>query len=499
MNTEKSRRGRGSALGTAPGLVRTHWWLIALATLVCVGVAGLVAVTRPSSYAATAEVVVSPEDTGSTPLRPDMGTERAIARSGLVAARASEALGIATQQATEAVTVTVVVESSVLRISFAATTPDGAVRGAGAFADAYIDYRNSLADEDVATQVTPAGLDAGTRYALALALVLGLLGGLSLGVAAAWTWDRLSDRLRHPEELSRRTRMPVLMRVPGFDHSRQAVPSWGPARDAFAYLAAKIASLTEHAPGRRVVVTSPRAGAGTTTVACGAAAALAAQGTPVVLVAAHGHGLLPEQVHGCRPAPGLRQLMDGRCSVDQALHQTSVRNLSVVPTGGALAEEVELPALRRALDRLAARGTLVLDVPPLLDSAKSVLFAELADLLLVVGDLRSGTRTDAIDAVATIEGLSTTNAGWVANLPSRPGRLPTLPPVSAAVGPSVCKGATTELPREPLASRPDGPAAPDRATPPRSRGAAPANGVDQGRSPGRRRPGKKAPAAPKKG
>ena len=62
-------------------LPATFSQLVVLATLVAVGAAFLAVQAKPVTYTATAEVVVSPTQTDTNPIQPDMGTERAIARS----------------------------------------------------------------------------------------------------------------------------------------------------------------------------------------------------------------------------------------------------------------------------------------------------------------------------------------------------------------------------------------------------------------------------------
>jgi Mrp family chromosome partitioning ATPase/capsular polysaccharide biosynthesis protein len=405
---------RGTAV---PGLLRTYAWLVVLTTLVAVGAAVVAAAARPISYTSTAEIVVTAEETEGTPLRPDMGTERTIARSGVVAGRAAAVLGSDPATAAEGLDVTVVLESSVLRISYSAATAEAALAGAKAFAYGYVSYRNGRAKAPVATLVTPAALPhMGTRGPLPVLLLLGLLAGLAVGVSASWVWDRLADRVRHPGELTRLTGLPVLTSLPKWAGTDGAIAPGGLAREPFAYLAARLGSLL-HRPGdRTVVVTAPRARAGTTSVACGAAVALARQGKEVVLVAAHLEGLLPEEVLSTKAASGLRQLLRGECSLDQALHATHVPHLRVLPSGGEGPGRLELGALATSLRRLSPQSYVVIDAPPLLASADSLLLADLADAVVLVADLRTGTRADVREAWELLQGVEPgTVLGWIAN------------------------------------------------------------------------------------
>ncbi len=402
----------------ARSLLRTHLWLVLLATCMSVGAAVAAVGAKPVTYTATAEVVVSPTQTDSNPIQPDMGTERAIAESGVVVHSGAEALSVDDGTVRKSLSVSVVPQTWVLRISYTASTPDAAYSGATALATSYVDYRDRERTTSAATLVTrPAVPASGSRGSLPLFLVLGLVAGLTVGVVAAWLWDRVSDRVRSGAELRQLTGLTVLTRMRRWDSRRDLLPPEGPARESLAFVAARLSSMTGLGGGRTIVVTSPRSGAGTTSVACGTAAALAAQGKRVVLIAARGNGLRPEEVLGVATSPGLSQVLSRGCSPDLALHPTGVRNLSVVPTGGEPGDGLELADLHLVLKRLAKGALVVIDAPPVLTSADALLLADVADLVVLVGDLRSGTRTDVRDAMALLDEVGPRLAGWVANLP----------------------------------------------------------------------------------
>ena len=122
----------------ARGLLRTYLWLVVLATCAAVGAAFAAAAAAPLTYTATAEVVVSPTQTDSNPLAPDMGTERAIAQSGVVVRDAASILGIDPATVREGLSVTLVPQSWVLHISYQADTAETAYQGASALATSYV-------------------------------------------------------------------------------------------------------------------------------------------------------------------------------------------------------------------------------------------------------------------------------------------------------------------------------------------------------------------------
>lgn len=403
----------------ARGLLRTYLWLVVLATCVAIGAAFAAAAAAPLTYTATAEVVVSPTQTDSNPLAPDMGTERAIAQSGVVVRDAASILGIDQATVREGLSVTVVPQSWVLHISYQADTAETAYRGASALATSYVDYRNHRGATSSATLVTaPSVPAAGSRGSLPIFLALGLVAGLAVGVAAAWLWDRVSDRVRSGPELRDLSGLPVLTHLRRWDSKRSPLPPDGPARESFAFVAARLSSMSGRDGGRTIVVTSPRSGAGTTSLACGTAIALAAQGKRVLLIGASSAGVRPEQVLGV-PPPGSSRLRSRGTPHEMAQQPTGVKNLSLAYADGAAGAGIELEDLRLALDRLDTRAFVVVDAPPVLTSADALLLSDIADFVVLVGDLRSGTRADVRETLALLHDVRPSLAGWVTNLPRR--------------------------------------------------------------------------------
>ena len=403
------------------GLLRVHALLVVTAAVVTVGSAAAFALTRPESYVATAQVALGPELAGGTALRPEMASEREIATSGAVTDRAAYRLGLDADQAADALSVTAVIESSVLNIQYAATNSDAALAGARAFAYSYVDYRNGTSGRHRIARVV-TWPDVAERSGPHLPLILGvaLLTGLTLGVGMAWLWDRFSDHLRDPDELTENSGLPVLVKIP-----RWRTSGWG-ARDgagleAFGYLTARISSMVSHRrEGITVTVTSPRSGAGTTTIALNTALSFAAAQRDVVLVGADLHHPQLHEAVAVAQGPGLLEVLDDECTLESAIQRTRWPNLSVLTLGGSRrARHVSLQrdALGLVLAQLGERAIVVIDAPPILESSASLALAHLADVVLVVGDLRSGRRHDAESAARLLEGVHPVLTGWVANEP----------------------------------------------------------------------------------
>lgn len=428
-------------------LLRVHAWLILIALAATVGSATVFALTRPTTYVATSQVTLDPQQTGGTALRPEMASERQIALSGTVASRAGSVLERDPSVASRGLAVSVVLESSVLNIRYRAANADAAVAGARAFTQSYVDYRNGVAGTRIARVVTWPDGAAASGVNLGLILAVALIAGAFFGVSAAWLWDRVADRIRDAEELTDRSGLPVLGVVPRWRTQGQLAPP-GPARDAFAYVAARLTSLVGERPaGVSVLVTSPLPAAGSSTVALNTAVALAAQGREVVLVADD----LPRselQEAGDDPdAPGLRQVLAAECSLESALRPTRWPHLSVLTVGttwDAEDDDLRPDLLGEVLDQLSKGSTVVVDGPAILESANSLLLARKADVLLLVGDLRRGRRVDVEQSMALLGTARPAVAAWVANLPRRvpplrPQRAPEPKSVAEAWSPTAAR------------------------------------------------------------
>src|SRR4029450_9196133 len=160
--------------GHARSLLRSYAWLIVAITVVTIIAAITIVALRPSTYSSSSSVEVNSEPTTGTPLPPDMGTEQQIALSESVASRAANQLGLTPEVASRGLSVSVPLDTNILRISYSAGDPQQALRGEIAFTQAYKNFSNKTG-ADVARVIShptlPTEPDA-TNYALVSGLRL---------------------------------------------------------------------------------------------------------------------------------------------------------------------------------------------------------------------------------------------------------------------------------------------------------------------------------------
>ncbi len=142
--------------------------------------------------------------------------------------------------------------------------------------------------------------------------------------------------------------------------------------------------------GQSIAVTSACAREGRSTVARLLAISLAQDHAEDVLLLEA--DLLRPSVaadFGMMPAPGLCELLDGSVSVEDALRQTKIGNLKVLPAGEPPANASRLlrsQGLRDLLDQLCgAFAFVVVDLPAVLDSSDAAVVArQVGGTVLVV-------------------------------------------------------------------------------------------------------------------
>jgi Mrp family chromosome partitioning ATPase len=419
------RRTRGQR---SHGLVRTYVWLMLVCAALAVVPAAMLTMSK-TVYEAYAQVVVNPTVTQSgSILGAAMPTEQEVAESGYVTRRAAAQLGLRPQDAEENIEVTVPVDANVLNFTYTADTANEAWRGARAFSETYVTYRNSGEQRPIAGLITPASLpEDPVTPDYALVLGVALIGGLALGFGAAYAWDHLSGRLRGAEDAGTRTGLPVLASLPHLSRQR-ARSSLGADPEmstAFSQLASRIPGLVESRKEFTLLVTGATAHAGTSTVARQTAVALARMGKRVVLVSTDPSSAAIEESFGVPRLPGLSDLVAGRAVPEQALHDTAVSGLRVLPPGSSPNGErgsshpQSLDDLQLLIWTLAADSIVIIDAPAVLSSASAAMLGYVADRILLVVDVAHGSRSSAREAVASLGHVADKVVGCVTNQPAR--------------------------------------------------------------------------------
>lgn len=440
-----------SANGGPARLLRAYGPWIVLVTAVVMAAAYGVSRIAPVEYRSTAVVVVEARvRSNTTPVPPDMGTEKELARSGVVVDPAALWLNLDPDQLLTGLTISVAPDANVLTFAYTSTDAAIAQQRAGALAEAYVTYRNAGEAKESATTakntaattstqhatlVTPAGLpDTPVSRPVWIDLAIGLVVGLLLGAGSALIRDRFNDRIRGRADFERVAGATVLATVPRVRRRRRGSPlpvtvraPESPAAEAYRYLRSRLQPLLRDGD-RTILVTSAGDGEGRTTTAANLAAALAMAGRRVILVDADLRRPSLHTVFGMDNGPGLADILAGTTAPADAMQAGPLPGLHLVtagPAAGAAADLLEGSRLGPTLRGLHALcDIVVLDSAPVLSVSDGIALAAMSDHVLLVGDYRRTTRGYVARALAELAEVVDGNiSGVLLNAPKNAGGL----------------------------------------------------------------------------
>jgi polysaccharide biosynthesis transport protein len=246
-------------------------------------------------------------------------------------------------------------------------------------------------------------------------LVAGILG-LVLGLLGAFLRDYFDRTLRTVDEIERAFGVPVIGQIPTVragnrERSRILWDENGDFAESFRGLRANLQYLAVQWPLRTILVTSPAANQGKTTVCASLATAIVQAGQSVMLIEADLRRPRLADTFGLpRLRPGLTSVLVGNSQLGRATAEVKLPSslgqakgqdwaITVLPSGPLPPNPSELvgsPRMRRLVDGLAdLYDTVILDSPPLLPVADSLALAKLVDGVIIVVRAKSATRDDA--------------------------------------------------------------------------------------------------------
>ena len=254
-------------------------------------------------------------------------------------------------------------------------------------------------------------------------MVLGLIAGLILGIAAALTREAMNRTVRDREELEQLSDVPTLGELPG---RRGDTPRFGVEGGVFDEAMRSLrAQLLKTLPpeARRILVTSPFGGEGTTTTALNLATALTELGERVLLVEGDPRRSVIANLMHIKSGLGLANVLIDRELAMEAVYATSVANLFVVASRQPH-NDATLPcctALPEVLEQLSCCGSspltgrfrfdrMVVDAPAVLATADTGLLAGATDATVLV--VRAG-RTAVVELKEALHALHAVDANVV--------------------------------------------------------------------------------------
>ena len=253
----------------------------------------------------------------------------------------------------------------------------------------------------------------------ALSVILAATVGLVLASGAAYLLDYLDDTLKTPADVSRVLGYPIighLVEIEGMDEKKEGVGVYvtenprSPATEAFRAFRTNLEFTAVDAPLKTILITSPSASEGKTSVSINLASIIAQADHKVVLLEAD---LRKPKIHEYLGLPeryGLGDVFRGRINLEDVALKPNIDNVTVI-TGGSIppnpTELVGSKMMCSILSKLSERADfIIIDGPPFV-VADALILASQVDGVIVI--IRPGYTREG-EARAMVEQLKRSGA-----------------------------------------------------------------------------------------
>ncbi len=256
-----------------------------------------------------------------------------------------------------------------------------------------------------------------------LNIVLAAVTGLLLAIGLAFVKETLDDSVKEPDELARQTGLPVLSTIPPVGKAATAQPivasqPYSLATEAFRSLRTNLQAPSADQRLRSILITSPLSDEGKSFVAVNLGAALAQNGSKVVIVDADLRRPVLHQRLNVGNSNGLSELLHlGDTDLNGYVKPTNIEGVSVITSGhlpGNPSELVGSPSMVNLIRRLEHKSDVVLiDAPPVTAVTDAAVIAPHVDSVLLVVRSRATTLGLCRRAIEQLRHVSAKIVGMV--------------------------------------------------------------------------------------
>lgn len=216
---------------------------------------------------------------------------------------------------------------------------------------------------------------------IGIRLLFAAFGGVVLGLLLIAARHIFDDAVTSGDMLAERTGLPLLGAVPVTGDSPQPP-------DIFAPIASSLLLASAGGLPRSILVTSAQEGEGKSLTLQALALALARLGKTVLVVDGDMRRPVQHSLFRLPPGRGISEVLTGQAGVPDVIIDSGITGVSLLPCGAVPPNPAELLATH-ALDALltAVRDsydTVLIDAPPILEQADTVLLAAKAQASLLV-------------------------------------------------------------------------------------------------------------------
>ena len=285
----------------------------------------------------------------------------------------------------------------------------------------------------------PAGIGYLVGPILAKMLVMGGFLGALLGAGLGWLLDWSERTFRSPDEIAQIIGVPILAHLPLIipQKVRRSSKSTddlepigssvvtvhnphSPCAEAIRQIRTGLFSTaTKQAEYQVIQVTSAMPGDGKSTVLANLASSVAMANKRVLVIDADLRRPTQQTIFGIKSELGLTSVLNEECSLANAVQQTSVEGLYVLPSGpkpNNPSEALMLPEFGQLIDDLRDEFDLILiDTPPMLAVTDASNVANHVDGVMFVMRIGRNAKPMVKRAITMLKGLHVNVIGLIIN------------------------------------------------------------------------------------
>ena len=258
-----------------------------------------------------------------------------------------------------------------------------------------------------------------------LNLLLASVVGLFLGLGLAFFFEYLDNTVKTPEDVEQLIRLPSFGMIPEISYERRMHSDDGAhpveliafsqpksmLSEAYRNVRTSILLSFSEKPPKKIVISSPNPSEGKTTTVVNTAIALAQTGARVLIIDSDMRKPRIHTIFGDEDGIGLSTFLSGNAELRSTIKRTTIPNLYYIPSGPVPPNPSELLGsnlFKNTMQFLEGKfDHIVLDSPPVLGFADSIVLSAIVDgVLLVV----SGGKTPRETLQRAKDSLSQVNA-----------------------------------------------------------------------------------------
>jgi capsular exopolysaccharide synthesis family protein len=421
-------------------VLRKGWALILVLALVGVAAAAAFSIAKHPQYAASAQVFVSTETSGSAADLAQGNTftqQRVLTYSNLVSTPivllpviSSLKLNMTAAQLAQLVSADAPTNTTLITINVTDPDPKQAADIANATSQSLTNVVQNIEATDAngqstvkLTRVQEAQVPSKpVSPNVPVNIILGLLVGLALGVGIAVLRETLDNRVRTEDDVEKLSSAPIVGGI-AFDSKAsqrplivQADPR-SPRAESFRTLRTNLQYLDLEGTARTFVMTSSVESEGKSTTVANLAIALDSAGFKVILIDADLRRPKIAQYMDLEGAAGLTDVLIGRAQLEDVAQPWGRGDMAVLPAGPVPPNPSELlgsRAMQLLIERLEQEFDYVLfDAPPLLPVTDAAILAKKASGAIVVVASGRTHRNQFAGAISALENVGANVAGVV--------------------------------------------------------------------------------------